>query len=1007
MRKLIPLLIMIFSLVAVQQAHAQAKTITGTVTAVSDNSPLPGVSITIQGTTQGTQTDFDGNYSIQASSGDVLSFSYMGMKTQNVTVGDSSTINVALEEDASQLEEVVVTALGIKREEKTLSYAQQTVSAEELTQTRDVNFVNSMQGKAAGVEIRKSSSGPGGSTKIQIRGSKSLSGDSSPLFVIDGIPMVNNRGAQAGMWNGVDQGDGLSGLNPSDIESLSILKGANAAILYGSQGANGVVIITTKSGKEGKATVNINSGFTAESIIELPDLQYRYGSVGGTKESWDMVPGNYDDHYVEDWFSTGLIATNSVSVSGGNDKTQAYFAYGNTSSSGVTPTNDYTKNNVTFKQSTKFFNDKVKVTSNIILSQEETNNRPRAGYYNNPLTALYWFPRDRNINDFQTNYANFNPNRNLEEMNWFVQDHHQSNPWWLINKESQEDHTDRVIASLNLDWDINENLKLLVRANQDYADKSYERRMAANGNTTTVHSNGSWEFSDYTDRSTYFDGILNFNKDLSEKISLTAVAGASYQKTIFRDGVSVNTGGANHGLIYPNEFFFQNLTPNIQVNSTLGSRLEKQSVFANATLGISEMVFIDLAGRNDWASSLATTGNDSYFYPSVGLTGILSEMFEMPDFVSFAKIRGSWAEVGNEVPFNVVNPRHTITASGGVNFNTQAPFTDLNPEIIRTFEIGTDWRMFSGRLGLDFTYYDINSQDQFLSLPAPTESDFTTYFVNAGEITNKGVEITLSGKPIVNDTFSWSTAVNYSKNNNKVVSIHPDINTRGLGGGESVSLSIVEGGSIGDMYSFRFNRDEQGRIILDDGNGRPTKTPTRELYGNAEPDYVVGLSNNMTYKKLSLNFQINGKIGGYVHSQTEAMNDGFGVSERTAVARDRGYENIFAVQNGQTVTQIDPMLYYSDGGGVGGRNGINEAHIYKRTNIRVTQLALTYDFDVEELDWIKNASLSFIGNNLFYIYKDAPFDPESTVSTGASSPGIVAFTTPSTRTYGLNLNLTF
>jgi TonB-linked SusC/RagA family outer membrane protein len=1007
MRKLIPLFIMIFSLVAVQQAQAQAKTITGTVTAVSDNAPLPGVSITIQGTTSGTQTDFDGNYSIQASSGDVLSFSYMGMKTSNVTVGASNTVNVALEEDASLLDEVVVTALGIKRSEKTLSYAQQTVDAEALTQTRDVNFVNSMQGKVAGVEIRKSSSGPGGSTKVQIRGSKSLSGDSSPLFVIDGIPMVNNRGGQAGMWGGIDQGDGLSGLNASDIESMSILKGANAAVLYGSQGANGVVIITTKSGKEGKTVVNINSGVTAESIIELPDLQYRYGSVGGTKESWDTTTGNYDDNYVEDWFKTGLITINSVSVSGGNEKTQAYFAYGNTSSSGVIPQNDYTKNNVTFKQSTKFFNDKVKVTSNIILSQEETNGRARAGYYDNPLTALYWFPRDKDINEFKNNPGTFNPSRNLEEMNWFVQDHHQSNPWWLLQSNSQEDHTDRVIANLSLEWDVTENLKFQVRANQDYADKSYETKMAGGGNTTTVSPNGQWSRQDYTDRSTYFDGILSFNKDLSDKVTLTALAGASYQKTVFRDGISVNTGGANLGLLYPNEFFYQNLAPNVQVQSTLGSRLEKQSLFANATIGFSEMLFIDVAGRNDWASSLATTGNDSYFYPSVGITGILSEMFEMPDYISFAKIRGSYASVGNEVPFNVVKPWHSITASGGVNFNTQAPFTDLKPELIRTFEIGMDWRFFSGRLGLDFTIYDINSQDQFLRLTAPTESDFTTYFVNAGEITNKGVEFTLNGKPIVNDNFSWSTAINYSHNNNKIVSIHPEINNIGLGGGESVALSIREGGSIGDMYSYKFNRDEQGRIILDDGNGRPTKTATQELYGNAEPDYVLGWNNSMSYNKLSLNFQINAKMGGYVHSQTEAMLDGFGVSERSALARDRGFENIFAVQNGQTVTQIDPALYYSDGGGVGGRNGINEAHIYDRTNIRLTQLALSYNFDMENSDFFKAATLSFIGNNLFYFYKDAPFDPESTVSTAAGSPGIVSFSTPSTRTYGLNLNLTF
>ncbi len=361
MKRTIHYFLTFVALLCIQGMIAQDKTVTGSVTAASDGSPLPGVSVVEQGTTNGAQTDFDGNYTIDVSEGSVLLFSYLGMKSQSATVGSSSTINISMEEDAEALDEVVVTALGIKRKEKTLSYAQQTVGGEELTNTRDVNFVNSISGKAAGVEIRKSSSGPGGSTKIQIRGSKSLNGDSQPLFVIDGIPMVNNRGNQPGLWDGVDQGDGLSQLNPDDIESMSILKGANAAILYGSQGANGVVIITTKSGKQGAATVQVNSGITFESIIETPELQFRYGSEGGTKESWSTTRGDYTSDYVDDYFETGVNYFNSVSVSGGNERTQAYFSYANTTASGITPLNDYGKNNLTFKQSTKLFNDKVKV----------------------------------------------------------------------------------------------------------------------------------------------------------------------------------------------------------------------------------------------------------------------------------------------------------------------------------------------------------------------------------------------------------------------------------------------------------------------------------------------------------------------------------------------------------------------------------------------------------------------------------------------------------------------
>lgn len=1006
MKRKIQYFLTFVALLCIQGIIAQAKTVSGTVTDATDNSPLPGVNVILQGTTTGAQTDFDGNFSIEASEGDVLSFSYIGMKSQTATVGSSSTINISMEVDAEALDEVVVTALGIKRKEKTLTYAQQTVGGDDLTNTRDVNFVNSISGKAAGVEIRKSSSGPGGSTKIQIRGSKSLSGDSSPLFVIDGIPMVNNRGSQPGVWDGVDQGDGLSQLNPDDIESMSILKGANAAILYGSQGANGVVIITTKSGKEGAATVQVNSGITFESFIELPDLQFRYGAIGAAKESWATTKGDYASDYVDDFFDTGVNYFNSVSVSGGNEKTQAYFSYANTTASGITPGNKYGKNNITFKQSTKLFNDKVKVTSNIILAQEITDGRNRAGYYNNPLTGLYWFPRNLDFNDYKENYSLFDTTRNVDVMNWDSAiggaDHLQSNPYWLLNKEKQEDKTNRVIASLNLEYDINEELKLQLRGNYDYGVKSFETQRAAGGNTTTVAANGNWIYEKYDDTSTYFDAILSYNKTFGD-FSVTALGGGTYQKTVFGNGVAVQPGAAQNQLIYANEFNFNNLTPVIQVRSTLDSRVEKQSLFANATVGYKEMLFLDIAGRNDWASTLALTGNDSYFYPSVGITALLSEMFDLPEAISFAKLRGSYANVGNEVPYNRIFPRHSINSDGSVGFNTTKPFTDAKPEIIATTEFGMDLRFFQNRLGIDFTYYNINSQDQFIQINQPFE-DFTSFFVNAGEITNKGVELTLSGKPIVTEDLTWSTALNYSKNTNEIVELHPDTQEIAQGGSEGIRVKLVEGGSISDIYAFKFLRDDQGRIMLDDADGRPRRTAERELIGNAEPDYILGWSNTVNYKNWSLNAQINGKFGGYVASQTEALLDGYGVSERSAVARDRGFEHINAVQNGSAVSQIDPFTYYD---AIGGRNGIDEAHVYDRTSVRLAQLALSYNINVDSVDWLKNASVSLIGNNLFYFHKDAPFDPELQQGTGRNDAGVDNYNLPSTRTIGMNVSLTF
>lgn len=1001
---------LLFFLLLVLGTHpllAQSKTVTGTVTDAGDGSPLSGVNVLVQGTANGTQTDFDGKYTINAAVGDVLVFSYLGMKNKTVTVGSSSTIDVSLEEDAEKLGEVVVTALGIKRKEKTLTYAQQTVAGDELTNSRDVNFVNAISGKAAGVEIRKSSSGPGGSTKIQLRGSKSLSGDSSPLFVIDGIPMANNRGRQPGLWDGVDQGDGLSQLNPDDIESMSILKGANAAILYGSAGANGVVVITTKSGKQGAAVVKVNTGVTFESIIETPELQYRYGSEGGTKESWSYTKGSYNNKFVEDYFNTGANYFNSVSVSGGNETTQAYFSYANTSATGVSPKNKYVKNNINFKQSTKLFNDKVKVTSNVILAQEKTDDRNRTGYYNNPLTGLYWFPRDRDFNDYKNNYSVFNDARNINEMNWFIADHLQSNPYWLLNEESQEDKTNRIISSLNLDYTINEQFSFQIRGNYDYAVKKFETKRNAGGNTTTVAANGNWIYEKFDDTSTYVDGILTYNNNFGD-FSINAVGGATYQKTIFGNGVEVRPSAAQDQLAYANEFSFDNLLgPPVQIKSVLSSRIEKQSLFANATFGYKEMLFLDVAGRNDWASTLALTGNDSYFYPSVGLTAILSEMFTLPDYFSFAKIRGSSAQIGNEVPYNTIKKDNTINGDKSINAADTAPFLNAKPEIITTSELGLDLRFFNNRLGLDFTYYSIKSEDQFIRLPRDPKTDspfFDFKFVNAGIITNKGVEITLTGKPIVSEDFNWSTTVNYTRNKNKIVKLNASAQGSGQGGAEGIRVLLREGGSFSDIYAFKFLRDDQGRIILDDASGRPRRTAERELIGNAEPDYQLGWSNTFNYKNFNLNMQINGKFGGFTVSQTEALLDGYGVSERSARARDRGFETINAVQNGVAVSQIDPFTYYD---AIGGRNGIDETHIYDRTSVRLAQLALSYKIDVSKFDWLKNASLSFIGNNLFYFYKDAPYDPELSQSTGRNDPGIDNYNLPSTRTYGLNLSLTF
>jgi len=963
--------------------------------------PLPGATVVVKGTHFGVITNQEGVYSLDVPQDALLlTFSFVGLKTREENLKDKTVIDVALVAENYGVDEVVISALGLKRAEKTLTYSTQTIRAEDISGNKDLNFVNSLSGKISGIEISRSAAGAGGSTKVILRGNKSLSESSEPLFVIDGIPMANNKGGQLGMFGGSDGGDGLSQINTDDIESITILKGANAAALYGSQGANGVILITTKKGDEGSISGSYSSNVSFEQIQKTPDLQFEYGGTNGSVESWSYTKGNYPNNYVNDFFRTGLMLVNSLSLSGGGDKTTAYFSFSNTSIDGIVTNNNYQKNNITFKQSTLLFNDKLSVSSNVMLINELTKNKSTAGYYLNPLTGLYLFPRDKDYATYAKDYQVFDTTRNLYLQNWFVTDHFQSNPNWIINNQKREDLAKRLIASINADYAITGHMHLQLRASYDYAIKTNEQKNKAGSNATNVHPNGSWVFQKYSDELIYADAILTYHRKFND-LSFDAVLGSSYLKSNYGVGINVNTG--TDGLIYPNEFSFQNIEKNVLVSSIIGSSLIKEGVFGNIQMGYKEKLFLDISGRNDWASSLYGTGNDSYFYPSIGLTGIVSEMVNLPEFISFGKIRSSYTVVANEVPFNKVHPSNTITSTG-ISINTTKPFTNLKPEMLYSFEAGTDLRFLDGLFGFDFTYYNINSKDQFISLPAPSGSGYTQYFVNAGKVVNSGVEITLNSESIRTKDFGWSTNLNFSANRNKIISLHPDLKEPiSLTDNEGYQLVIKEGGSFGDLYVHEFLRDENGRIKLD-ANGNILKTVDKKYIGNSNPNWSLGLNNKFRYKNLTVGFLVNSKFGGKVVSQTEAMLDGYGVSKRTALARDAGGVKINAVMpDGTIVTWMDPRQYYST---IGGREGIKEPYTYSRTNIRISQVLLSYDMNFPN-SAIKNASISLVGQNLLFIYKDAPFDPEITMNTLILDQALDNFCLPSTRTFGFNFKISF
>ena len=987
---------------------AQTRQVTGKVTG-ADNQAIASATIKVKGSNAATTTNADGTFSLKAPAGSfVLQVSSLGFEAKEVTVGASqATANVSLSAQSNDLSEVVVTALGIKREKKSLTYASQQVAGDELRRAAGPNFMEGLSGKAAGIDIKISGSGAGGSTKAVLRGAKSLLGTSEALFVIDGVPMVNNKGGQPGSYGGNDRGDGLSAINPADIENISVLRGANASILYGSQGANGVILITTKKGKAGKTVVDFNSSTVFEQVTGIPDLQFDYGTAGGDL-NWSKVKGNYQKDYVKDFFQTGITATNSVNVSGGNNQTTAYFSFSNITAKGAMPTNTYNKNTVTLNQSTKLFSDKITLSSNVIFSNEKSYNRPGAGYYNNPLTGLYTFAREKDFATYKKDYQVFDPARNLYKQNWYSTYEFQNNPYFEVNNNSKLATNNRVIANVKLSYDIAKHLKFETRGNIDYNDVLYDNRYVAGGNSVSVSPNGTWNYSKYKDQSLYADGILTYNNNFGD-FSVTGLLGASYQKNTFNDGMSVGNGTVP--LQYPNFFSFSNIPYNVMFNSTL-NRTIKQGAFASANIGYKDMVYLDVSARNDWASTLALTGNQSYLYPAFGLSAIISQMVELPEVISYLKVRASRSETGNEVPFNVVNPYNSIGGAGGpagiggINRNSQVPFTNLKAEIIKSDEIGTEIRFLKGRLGLDVTYYNAVSTNQFLSLAAPSGSGFSSYYVNAGKIVNKGFEITIDAEPVRTNNFNWKTNINLSKNQNEIVELIASNPNYQVGGNDEGFESIIKaGGSFLDLYIFKFARNAGGQIILS-AAGVPTKAATSTKVGNVNPDLIAGWNNNFTYKDFFASILINGKFGGVAFSKTEAFLDSYGVSQRTADARAGATIPINAISStGTAVTSIDPALYYS---AIGDRNGIMEPYVFSRTNIRLGQLALGYTLKVKNASLpFKDASFSLVGRNLFFLFKEAPFDPEQSMSTGNGMQSNDVFSMPSTRSVGFNIKLTF
>jgi TonB-linked SusC/RagA family outer membrane protein len=982
---------------------------------VTDNNgnPVAGVAVRIKGKEQGTYTDGNGDYGLDASQGDVLIFSSVGFETQQVTVGEESNIQVKLVSATTTMNEVVVTALGISRKETSLTYANQAISGSAVNDVKSDNLMNALNGKVAGVDISPSSSGVGGSVKVIMRGNKNAFGSNQPLYVIDGIPMSNGSNANGqpnGTYGGgADGGDGISNLNPNDIASITFLEGASAAALYGSQAANGVVLITTKKGRIGKAQIHYSSSFTVSSISYKPKFQTQYGETPNGNQSWGAklaTPASGNN--LSTFYVNGQNYTNSVDLSAGTAQAQTYFSYANTKANGVMPTNSLMRNNFTFREDANFLNDKLHLEANINYVTQKIHNTPLQGLYLNPITGLYLFPVGIDINQYKDKYGVPVASRNgLPTMNWVANEDVQSNPWWLLYKDPNFSTRNRVIISVAAKYEFTDWLSLQLRGNTDRTADTYEADLSAGSNpVNVVGSNGSFTGNSQAFTQTYGDAILSFNIPMQSNLKINGVLGAS----ITNQNTVGQSYGAGSGLAIPNVFILQNvLTSSSSPVSTLPANHNQiQSLFGNLNFSYKDWLFLDLTGRNDWSSNLAFTNNESYFYPSVGLSFILSDVVTLPKFIDFAKLRGSYAEVASPVPQYITNPINYLAAGGAVTFNTVEPNPALKPTNTKSKEAGVDLRFLEDRIHVGFTWYQNNTYNQFIQYTPAASTGFTVGYLNAGNIENKGIELTLSYDVIRDKALKWNTSINYSSNKNTIIELNPAAPDAPIWltapSPNAYGSALVKGGSWGDIYGVKFERDPKSGAIMLNSSDQPINNNTFVKVGNANPKWQMGWSNDFNYKSFDLSFLIDGKFGGQVLSMTQMMMDSYGVSLATGQARDKGSVPINGVDpNGNTVTSVNPQQWYST---IGGRSGIAEAYIYSATVVRLRQVSLGYDFPIRN-GFIKSLRLSLIGNNLFYFYKKAPYDPELTMSTSNGMSGVDVFTQPTTRNVGAQLNVTF
>ena len=996
--------------VRAQQTSGNVK-ITGTVV---DNTgePAIGATVRVKNGQHGVVTDIDGKFTIDVPKGSTLVVSYIGTQTQEVQVGNTHDLHITMQPTARQIDEVVVTALGIKRSEKALSYNVQKVGSDQLTNVKNVNFVNSLNGAVAGVNINASTAGVGGPTRVVMRGTKSITGGNNVLYVIDGVPMLNKSGGDigGGRYSSQPSGEGIADINPDDIESISVLTGPSSAALYGSAAANGVIMINTKRGTEGKVKVAVSSSMEFSNPFILPKFQNTYGNKAGSFYSWGdrlATPSSYDP---KDFFNTGNNYINSVTVTTGTKTNKTYISVATTNATGILPNNKYNRYNFTARNTSDFLNDKLHLDVSGSYIIQNTQNMYRPGEYYNPLTAAYLFPRGEDWSAVEL-YKRYDASRKLATQYWPYGDQGMQlqNPYFIVNDMMTPTNRKRYMFMSSLKYDILSWLNVTGRVRVDNTNTESESRFHASGQGLLyagTHGNGIYNHSLGSDQQTYLDFMFNLDKSFGTDYRLTANFGASLE-----DYRSSSVGFGGPILKVPNLFSSAALDPaNTRANDS-EFRKRGTAIFASAELSWKDMLYLSLTGRNDWSSLLVNAKEPSFFYPSVGLSAIVSKMVTLPKAISFMKVRSSFTEVGSPIPDRYRGvTRGTITypiVDGIPSIRTILPFYDFKAERTRSYELGLDLRMFNSKLNLDLTWYHSNTYNQTFLAELSATSPYTGMYIQAGDIANSGVEMSLAYNDNIGGV-DFESRLIYSRNVNKVKKLVHNYNTgidgkiinfteTSAGGGY-----IREGDRMGDVYITKvLKRDATGKIAVGaDGSLSSMDLPNGERLriGNTNPDFNMGWRNSISWKGVNLSFLINARVGGIVTSATQAVLDQFGVSQASAEARDRGYVELAGG------LKVDPQKYYE----VVANQQLLGYYYYNATNVRLQNISLSYTLPRTLLgqDW-PSVTVGFIANNLWMIYNKAPFDPEIAASTGTYGQGSDYFSAPSLRNIGFSLKLNF